>query len=125
MVQAGKKHLVAMAREGSLSGTSWKAHIPHKVRIFAWRAATDFVPTKENKMKRTLEHDSICNICGREPKDAHHATVCCTKARALREAMREVWPLPKGECFARSRPDWLLILLSQCDSISKDKILLM
>ena len=91
----------------SLWNLIWKAHIPHKVRIFAWRVATDSLPTKENKLKRTLEHDSICNICGREPEDAHHAIVHCSNPRAPREAMREVRPLPKEECFARSRPVWL------------------
>lgn len=29
--------------------------------------------------------DNICSICGREKEDEFHATINCTKARALRE----------------------------------------
>jgi hypothetical protein len=32
----------------------WKAEVPPKVQNFAWRLATDSLPTWQNKMKRTL-----------------------------------------------------------------------
>lgn len=35
----------------------WKAKIPEKVKIFAWRVATCTLATKRNKWKRTLEVD--------------------------------------------------------------------
>ena len=44
----------------------WKAKVPEKVRIFAWRVATETLPRKENKRKITLVVDNICNICGRK-----------------------------------------------------------
>jgi hypothetical protein len=62
----------------------WKENVPNKVKKFGWRVACDNLATKKNKMRRTLETDSICNICGREEEDCFHATIMCTKSRALR-----------------------------------------
>jgi hypothetical protein len=59
-----------------------------KIRVFAWRAATDTLPTKKNKWRRSLEVDDRCLIYGRDVEDAHHAIIRCTKAAALRETMR-------------------------------------
>ena len=42
----------------------WNVKVPEKVRIFAWRLATEKLPRKENKRKITLVVDNICNICG-------------------------------------------------------------
>ena len=86
----GSSRSISTGRE-NLWNLMWKAHVPHKVHIVAWRIATDSLPTKENKRRRTLEIDGICNICGIEKEDAHHAIVNCTKARALREKIREHW----------------------------------
>ena len=57
---------------------------------------------------RSLEIDGICNICGIEKEDAHHVVVNCTKARALREKIREPWALPKEPVLAEPNLDWLL-----------------
>ncbi|XP_071683352.1 uncharacterized protein [Lolium perenne] len=67
---------------------TWRANVPKKVRIFGWRVACDNLATKRNKLRRTLEMDSICNICGREEEDNYHATVKCTKSSALIYEMR-------------------------------------
>jgi hypothetical protein len=39
--------------------------------------------------------------------------VNCTKARALRHQLREIWLLPKEDIFANSGPNWLLHILDQ------------
>jgi hypothetical protein len=72
----------------------WNAPVPNKVRIFGWRTACDNLATKKNKFRRNLETDSTCSICGREAETSFHATVACTKSRALREEMRKKWDLP-------------------------------
>lgn len=74
----------------------WKSRVPGKVRIFGWRVATNTLATKENKWKRTLEVDATCSICGNGTENEHHAVIMCTKSRALRTAMREVWNLSFG-----------------------------
>ena len=71
----------------------WSAPIPNKVRIFGWRAAKDNLATKRNKFKRTLELDSTCRVGGHDTETSCHATIACTKSRALRSEIRKIWYL--------------------------------
>lgn len=103
----------------------WKTKVPEKVRILAWRVATKTLSTKENKWKRTLELDNICNICGRETEDEYHAVIQCTKARALREELRKQWDLPMEHQFQFTGVDWLQNLLAKCDTETRKKVLLL
>ncbi|KAM0862719.1 hypothetical protein ACQ4PT_045084 [Festuca glaucescens] len=102
----------------------WKAKVQPKIRVFGWRVATDTLATRKNKRRRTLEVDDCCAIYGIEVEDAHHATVRCTKARALRNAMRKVWKLPDEESFRFTGLDWLQILLGKVDEDMKAKTLM-
>lgn len=103
----------------------WKANVPEKVRIFAWRVATEILAMKKNKWRRTLEVDNICNLCGRETEDEYHAVIACTKARALREEIRAFWDLPAEERFRYTGQNWLQILLGSCAKEDRRKILLL
>lgn len=103
----------------------WRTKGPEKVRILAWRVATKTLPTKENKWKRTLELDNICNICGRETEDEYHAVIKCTKTRALRDELRIKWELPNEDQFQCTGVDWLQNLLGKCDAEARRKILLL
>lgn len=87
--------------------------------------ATDSLATKENKRRCTLELDSTCKICGSETEDAFHAVVQCTKARALRFHLRNVWSLPDESCFRDTGLDWFLGLLSSCNGETRDKVILL
>ena len=69
--------------------------------------------------------DSRSAICGRDDEDAHHATVRCTKAVALRQAMRKHWHIPHEDVFRNTVKDWLLICLSQVDANTKTNILML
>lgn len=69
--------------------------------------------------------DSICNICGNGEEDEHHAIVACTKSRALRQAMREVWLLPPEKSFRFTGCDWLQVLLSTETEDMRAKVLLL
>jgi hypothetical protein len=101
--------------ERSLWNLIWRADVPPKVRVFGWRLATDTLPTRNNKFKRTLEPHDICTICGNGTEDGHHATILCTKAVALRSAMRDHWKLPPDRALKMSGKDWLLLCLSNTD----------
>jgi hypothetical protein len=103
----------------------WKASIPKKVKIFGWRVANDNLATKRNKMKRTLEADSICNICGRVEEDSHHATICCTKSRALRYEMRKHWDIPNESVFSFTGKDWLQNLMYKLNKKQRSQILML
>jgi hypothetical protein len=72
------------------------------VRIFSWRLASDNLPTSDYKRRRTLEIQNTCVVCRNAEEDSFHATVECTKGRALREKMTEFWALPKEEDFGRT-----------------------
>lgn len=105
----------------------WKAEVPEKVRIFAWRVATETLPTKKNKWKRTLEVDNICNICGRETEDEFHAVVSCSKAKALRNEMMAAWELATEDedQFRFTGNEWLQNLLGSCAAEVRRKLLLL
>jgi hypothetical protein len=103
----------------------WKAHVPPKVRVFAWKLATNSLPTKANKFRRKLEVCAKCDICGMESEDAYHAVARCTKAVGLRHALRDHWKLPPEHTFRYTGNDWLLILLNQLDDSSRSRVLLL
>jgi hypothetical protein len=75
--------------------------------------AVDNLPTQKNKWRRTLELQNICTICGNGAEDSFHATVECTKAKALRLRMRDFWNLPKEDKFKRTGEDWLPMLCNR------------
>lgn len=87
------------ADDRSIWDLIWKAKVPQKVRIIGWRVAINTLATKKNKHKKTLEMDSVCNICGNGDEDEFHAVISCTKSKALRAAMRKYWPLPAEIAF--------------------------
>ncbi|KAM0844489.1 hypothetical protein ACQ4PT_057047 [Festuca glaucescens] len=103
----------------------WKSKVQPKIQVFGWRVATDTLATMKNKWRRTLEHSDRCHICGNDIEDAHHATVRCTKASALRHAMRKFWTLPDEYSFRYTGKDWLQLLLSQVDEITNSRILML
>jgi hypothetical protein len=51
----------------------WKANVPQKLRVFAWRAATDSLGVLAGLHHRISSINPICSICGREEEDVHHA----------------------------------------------------
>jgi hypothetical protein len=126
-------HSGSISQGNSLTGVAdrslwkciWSAPIPNKVKIFGWRVACDNLPTQDNKCKRTLELSNICTICGTEAENSFHATVACTKARAIRKEMRKVWNLPKEDDFRLTGRDWLLILLSKLSKETQGQVLLL
>lgn len=103
----------------------WKAKIPEKIKIFAWRVATNTLATKMNKCKRMLATDNTCDICGNAVENEYHMVVACTKSRALRQEMRPHWNLPKEKNFWYTREDWLQGLLGTCNVDIRNKILLL
>ncbi|KAK1616516.1 hypothetical protein QYE76_022033 [Lolium multiflorum] len=80
--------------ERKIWDTIWKTNVPPKVKVFGWRVATNSLATWDNKYRRTLETNNTCPICANGVEDAFHASVACTKARALRDVMRKEWKLP-------------------------------
>jgi hypothetical protein len=88
--------------------TVWGCPAPPKVRVFAWRVATNGLATWENKMKRKIVTSDTCIICGMEREDTFHVLCRCPMSRDLWEAMREVWPLAPIDTIVNTGPEWIL-----------------
>ena len=69
----------------------------------------------QNRMRRNLESDSTCRLCGTGEEDGYHALVACTKSRALRDELRKDWELISEDMLVRSGPEWFLLLLDKLD----------
>ena len=89
----------------------WKLDVPPKLRVFAWRVASDSLGVLQNLNRRLPKIDPICTICGHEVEDAHHALVTCTLARALRDQLRHHWTMPPDDVFYARDKEWLFALL--------------
>lgn len=102
----------------------WSCGAPPKVCVFAWKAAREALATRLNKMKRHMEVDGVCSICGQEDESVHHALVRCPHARNLWNVMRVVWDLPSEEVLSRREPDWLLLLLHELSETQRMLVLM-
>lgn len=91
----------------------WKKPAPPKVRIFAWNAALEALPTKEYQYRLHISQSVICTVCGNVMENAHHALICFPHAVGLWNAMREEWDIPKADQLKDGAPDWLFRLLEK------------
>ena len=41
----------------------WKVRVPNKMKVFAWRACHEILPTRVNLVKRNIIRDNICHCC--------------------------------------------------------------
>ncbi|RLN35951.1 hypothetical protein C2845_PM03G26230 [Panicum miliaceum] len=103
----------------------WTLPIPQKVKIFAWRLIHKGLATRANKQARRLDELNICEVCGREEEDEHHAVIRCNLATSLRAEMRKVWLLPEEEKLINTGPEWLLELINNLDGQSAGRLLLL
>jgi ribonuclease HI len=100
-----------------------KADVQPKVKVFACKLAQNRLPTWENKRKRQIEARGTCPICGQVEESGFHATVECTKSKALRDTLRKFWSLPDEKEFVMSGLDWLLVLLESLNSNDKAHVM--
>ncbi|XP_075662987.1 uncharacterized protein LOC142632479 [Castanea sativa] len=61
----------------------WHLHIPSKVRIFAWRACVDALPTMVNLQNRGIWENDLCPCCGKDSEMIFHSLVNCEVARRV------------------------------------------
>ncbi|KAG6674749.1 hypothetical protein I3842_15G060700 [Carya illinoinensis] len=55
----------------------WKLHIPHRVKVFAWKVCKNILPTLRNLKSRKIIEDANCLWCQEEEEDVNHALVYC------------------------------------------------
>ncbi|KAF5442204.1 hypothetical protein F2P56_034891 [Juglans regia] len=61
----------------------WKMAVPNKIKIFAWRACKDGLPTNENLMKKQVVTEVHCDVCFHPLEDLNHAVISCKCIQAL------------------------------------------
>ena len=59
----------------------WHLKVPAKIRIFAWKACMNALPTKLNLYKRGINTSVICPICDHGVETILHSLVFCDPAR--------------------------------------------
>ena len=113
----------ALLGERKIWDIIWKANVPQKIRIFAWRVATNSLAVQVNRVMHHQATLSTCSICGVEDENTFHALVKCPKAYALLMAMRDILDPPGEEVFKHSGSDWFLILLDQLNATLRNQII--
>ena len=61
----------------------WHLNIPSKIKIFAWRAFVDALPTMVNLRKRGIGENDFCPCCGREVESIFHTIIKCEVAKRV------------------------------------------
>ena len=61
----------------------WHLRIPTKIKIFAWRACVDALPTMVNLQKRGIGVSDLCPCCGLEFETLFHSIIKCEVARRV------------------------------------------
>ena len=59
----------------------WKVRVPNKMKVFAWRACHEILPTQVNLAKRKIIRDNKCRCCQQAPETAIRAIWDCPAAQ--------------------------------------------
>ena len=59
----------------------WRAKVPHKIRMFMWRACSSIFPTKTNFFKRGIVSSLSCPNCQEEVETILHVLWDCDFAK--------------------------------------------
>ncbi|XP_075668611.1 uncharacterized protein LOC142638468 [Castanea sativa] len=51
----------------------WKPRLPNKIKVFAWRACHEILPTAANLNRRKVITEDKCSVCTREMESTIHA----------------------------------------------------
>ncbi|KAL0011163.1 hypothetical protein SO802_006271 [Lithocarpus litseifolius] len=61
----------------------WKLRIPNKIKVFAWRACHEILPTAVNLTRRRIILEDKCSLCTGEPETTIHALWDCAAAQDI------------------------------------------
>jgi hypothetical protein len=103
----------------------WRAEIPSKVRVFAWKVDRNGLPTRVNTKHRHLDQDSSCLLCGSPEEDCFHALIVCPHAKALRSELRNHLKLPAEIHIQNTDPEWILSILDRYDEHTNTNFLML
>ncbi|KAL0405661.1 UNVERIFIED_CONTAM: putative mitochondrial protein [Sesamum latifolium] len=92
----------------------WKARVPPKIKMFAWRGGMNALPTLENLKRRGLELDITCSCCGVEPENLSLVLFQCTFSRLVWAISNIPWSVLEGQSDKGGA--WLQEIHGQLDS---------
>ena len=55
----------------------WHLNLPAKIKVFAWRACVNGLPTMNAIFSRGISQSKVCLVCGNEAKNVDHALLSC------------------------------------------------
>ena len=80
------RKLLTDANRGGTSSEGaaiWKLRLPNKIKVFAWRACHEILPTAANLTRRKVLNDDKCMICTRETESTIHAFWDCAAVQDI------------------------------------------
>ncbi|PNT60933.1 hypothetical protein BRADI_5g08336v3 [Brachypodium distachyon] len=110
---------LALKRDEKISGQGSARPNGDRALVFTWKLGTESLAVQTNRHKLDVRITPLCRICGDEEEDGYHAVMNCTKARAFRLEMRNVWDIPAEEKLTNIGPDWVIVRLSQMSKIQR------
>ena len=80
----------SLAAEQNQWNTIWQLTIPEKIRIFAWRAVKNLLPSAEILWKKKVIQELVCQICNNKLEKVFHALVGC-------KVVQKIWKITRFE----------------------------
>lgn len=102
----------------------WSCDVPPTVRNFAWKVATNSLPTWQKKHSSDLEDDDLCPVCSSEPEDNFHPLCRCPLSCELWKTISEVWSLPDLASIQNTGKEWLLHVLDPLPDVERCMLLM-
>ncbi|KAL0383012.1 UNVERIFIED_CONTAM: hypothetical protein Scaly_0588500 [Sesamum calycinum] len=62
----------------------WKARVPPKIQLFAWKVCQEAIPVAINLKKRGVQVEAACGRCSSGEEDMLHVLLSCEFARQVR-----------------------------------------
>lgn len=87
----------------------WSASVSSRVKLFAWRACIDALPTRLGLSKRVRSMSAACSMCGAMEETAFHAIYECGLAQSVWEVCSLDSLLPRT-AITLSSGGWLAFM---------------
>ncbi|XP_016752759.1 uncharacterized protein [Gossypium hirsutum] len=71
----------------------WKSDLPSKLKITAWRATLNYLPTLSNLRTKRLITDDVCPRCKQEVENRNHVFRDCTVSKETWNSLNFIWPV--------------------------------
>ncbi|KAL0291652.1 UNVERIFIED_CONTAM: hypothetical protein Sradi_7018800 [Sesamum radiatum] len=100
----------------------WRAAVPPKITMFAWRACRDSLPTSSNLRKRGLTTNGVCPWCGFELENLMHTLLRCHFPHLVWALSQLPWSV-----IASGQDDpeaWLWLLHRDLDAVEFSRALI-